>query len=217
MDGFLAYMCISVAWLYRERQNLLSPTNYTNSAIMMLVLWVTFHAFNFLLFDIGVFPMMMLSCLCLFFDTEKRSSGKGVDIRISLSRSCRLLIILYFLVQLLMPVRFLLYNTSQGRHVNWTGHGEMFSWRMMLTSKRCAGHFELESKDSMTILRDPSDFGLNQMQWWRMISDVEHVRTISRRSIYTHSYTHSYMEHRYVRWHTTFVMRTVTSNPCMRI
>ena len=47
VDGFLAYMCISVAWLYRERQNLLSPTNYTNSAIMMLVLWVTFHAFNF--------------------------------------------------------------------------------------------------------------------------------------------------------------------------
>ena len=117
-------------------------------------------------------------------------------------------------VQLLMPVRFLLYNTN----VNWTGHGEMFSWRMMLTSKRCTGHFELEFEDSMTILRDPSDFGLNQMQWWRMISDVEHVRTISPVDLSdTHSLTLTYMEHRYVRWHTTFVMRTVTSNPCMRL
>ena len=99
VDGFLAYMCISVACLYRERQNLLSPTNGTNSVIMMFVLWITFHVFNFLLFDIGVFPMMMLSCLCLFFDTKKRSSGKRADIRISLSRSCRLFIILYFLVR----------------------------------------------------------------------------------------------------------------------
>ena len=183
VDGFLAYMCITVALLYREQRNLLSfpGPDSSYSAIVMFVLWTSFHVSNFLLFDIGIFPMMMLSCLCLFYDT-KRSNGRvekrPLAVTLS-SRYSRMLTCLYFTLQILIPLRFLFYS-SHGRHVNWTGHGEMFSWRMMLTSKRCLGHFHvLDSTGSITIKRDPEDFGLNQMQWWRMISDVEHVRQMA--------------------------------------
>jgi len=181
VDGFLAYMCICIASRCGKQQNLMNLPSRRSpvSALLMFMLWIAFHVSNFLLFDIGVFPMMMLSCLCLFFDTTRSRPKENKKPSPRLSISYRVLIISYFVVQILIPLRFLLHSKSSGRHVNWTGHGEMFSWRMMLTSKRCEGYLRVVRDNHIHVLHDPEDFGLSHTQWWRMISDVEHVRQMA--------------------------------------
>jgi hypothetical protein len=51
------------------------------------------------------------------------------------------LFVTYFAVQFVVPLRHYAYHHGTGQTVGWTSEGELFGWRMMLTSKQCSGYF----------------------------------------------------------------------------
>jgi vitamin K-dependent gamma-carboxylase len=104
---------------------------------------ICFHVANSVLFEIGVFPWMMLGATTLFFaaDWPRRVPGlralldewePNLDATGSAWRWLWLPVALWFAVQIAMPLRHHLYPGS----VAWTEEGHQFSWRMKLRSKR---------------------------------------------------------------------------------
>jgi hypothetical protein len=101
---------------------------------------------NWRLFQIGIFPPLMIAATCLFFNPDwprriwrrvRRSSVPRTEppttpvpwwSRRALTLA---LIAVYLSVQIAVPLRHLLYPGD----VNWTEEGHRFSWRMMLREK----------------------------------------------------------------------------------
>src|SRR5215212_8675066 len=121
---------------------------------------VVFNLINGVIFDIGIFPWLMLGALLIFFPPELlrrfarafMSSGDAVPdaepsqasvraITIEQTRSCPSLtssqkliaglLAAYLAVQLLFPLRHYLYPGD----VSWTEEGHNFSWHMKLRTK----------------------------------------------------------------------------------
>jgi hypothetical protein len=114
---------------------------------------VVFHLLNSQLFNIGIFPWFMIAATLLFFPPEWprrifnfiwKSAGRQMkydspittqDSVMTKRRSHRKVIItllmIYFIVQLTVPLRHHLYPGE----VLWTEEGHDFSWQMMLYSK----------------------------------------------------------------------------------
>ena len=105
---------------------------------------VLFHLATAWLFKIGMFPYIMIAATLIFFPLKTaeeklvwRLNGwkrKGVGIVLSL----------YFAMQLLLPLRFLLYPGN----LLWTEQGYRFSWRVMLMEKSGTSYFYV--KDPVT-------------------------------------------------------------------
>lgn len=110
---------------------------------------VLFHAINARLFNIGIFPLAMVTASLLFFPPEwvsgsqrddkdgrpsetTGSSGWTVRRRITAG-----LLAVHVLLQLVIPFRYLLYPGD----VCWTEEGHRFSWRMKLRIKRATATF----------------------------------------------------------------------------
>jgi hypothetical protein len=120
---------------------------------------VVFNLINAVIFDIGIFPWLMLGALLIFFppDLVRRfaralmSRGDAIDVapsqasaspktiperigRPSLAGSQKLvagLLAAYLAIQLLFPLRHYLYPGD----VSWTEEGHNFSWHMKLRTK----------------------------------------------------------------------------------
>jgi hypothetical protein len=102
---------------------------------------VLFHASNARMFQIGIFPLVMVAASMLFFPpewlqpegakpAEPTSAGKsGLASR---QRWTLAALGLYAAFQLLVPFRHWLYPGE----VSWTEEGHRFSWHMKLRSKR---------------------------------------------------------------------------------
>ncbi len=109
------------------------------------IAWLTvivFHLLTAALFPIGVFPWVMIATTLIFFDSRDfRSVFKRLGLRLSqpdgafaptsLSAPAKLMLALFFFLQLLLPLRHLLYPGD----VNWTMEGYRFAWRVMLNEK----------------------------------------------------------------------------------
>lgn len=105
---------------------------------------VLFHLTNAVVFRIGIFPWFMIAATTLFFAPDwpgrflgrKRDSKVTPSANMAESRRQRLLVLwlggAYLAVQLLVPLRHLLYPGN----VHWTEEGHRFSWRMKLRSKQ---------------------------------------------------------------------------------
>lgn len=102
---------------------LMSPK--TRRAGYMLVM--VFHALTAVLFQIGMFPYLMMSATLIFFFDKAPLKTPAAQ---SAARF-PLLLGVYFIWQLLMPFRFLLYPGN----LLWTEQGYRFSWRVMLMEK----------------------------------------------------------------------------------
>jgi hypothetical protein len=131
-------------------------------AIVPLLLWrrtralafclaVGFHVLNWVVFDIGIFPPMMIVATTVFFDPgwprrawgrAARFAGRAGEVAQRVTpvpatpstRTARLLVpalALYVAVQLLVPLRHHLYPGS----VHWTEEGHRFAWHMKLRGK----------------------------------------------------------------------------------
>lgn len=121
---------------------------------------VAFHLMTFLLFQIGMFPFIMIICTLIFFpetfhqriiDRIRKMSGNTHNIstaphqHLPLMRQLLLAVfIVHFSLQLLIPFRYLLYPGN----LFWTEQGYRFSWRVMLMEK--AGKAFFYVKDPLT-------------------------------------------------------------------
>jgi hypothetical protein len=121
---------------------------------------IAFHLMTALLFNIGMFPWIMILCTLVFFPADwhaknLRAIGKRLGIdqprpETSLSGPLRyrrpLMWLLggYFVLQLLLPWRFLLYPGE----LFWTEQGYRFSWRVMLIEKGGITTFRVHDPES---------------------------------------------------------------------
>jgi hypothetical protein len=123
-----------------------------------------FHLLTAMLFPIGVFPWVMMASSLIFFsaswhqDKQNRiarllasffRSSKGLfELRsakgnspIKLSRLSSAIIIAFFLLQIMIPLRYLTYDGN----IFWNERGYRFSWRVMLMEK--AGYISFQVED----------------------------------------------------------------------
>ncbi len=117
-----------------------------------------FHLATALFFPgIGMFPYVMIASSLIFFSAEfhakllsflpgvklqARVSQDGTATVFTRKKILSLGIALYVILQLLIPLRFLLYPG----HLFWTEQGYRFSWRVMLMEKSGAAYFTVKDK-----------------------------------------------------------------------
>jgi len=123
---------------------------------------IVFHALTGLMFQIGVFPLVMIGATWIFFSPafhERFIGGlekifrQGGKLEPSYSGSPRLprtspalglLLGCFFAFQLLFPWRYLLYPGN----LFWTEEGYRFSWRVMLMEKAGTATFYVTDRSS---------------------------------------------------------------------
>ena len=112
---------------------------------------IVFHAVTGMLFQIGVFPLVMIGATLLFFSDqwhEKLLSLIGRKKETSQTYFShyqpyiKYVLMAYCCFQLLFPWRFLLYNGS----MFWTEQGYRFGWRVMLMEKAGTATFYVKDK-----------------------------------------------------------------------
>jgi hypothetical protein len=107
-----------------------------------VALAIVFHGAIGLLFPVGVFSLVMLAGITVFFEPSwprrftKHDGGVPGAGSAGVGRGALSCAAIYLLIQLLVPLRSWLYPGA----VNWTEEGFRFAWRVMLVQK--AGHAE---------------------------------------------------------------------------
>lgn len=110
-----------------------------------------FHLFNAITFGVGMFPVLGFAFALFFVSPSKvgqwlfRAAGDapaptarpGVRVPAVLA-----LLSLFFAVQLLMPLRHVLYEG----HPSWTEEGHRMAWRMMLRAKTGVATFRIRDR-----------------------------------------------------------------------
>lgn len=115
---------------------------YKKTRIYAFATVIVFHTLTGILFQIGVFPIVMIGCTLIFFDwnfsknpsqhhtlTSFQSSSSDLYANYITLRT--VLLCLYFLFQTFFPFRFLFYSNN----LSWSEEGYRFSWRVMLLEK----------------------------------------------------------------------------------
>jgi len=115
---------------------------------------VAFHVFTGWFFHIGMFPYIMILLTLIFFSENfhkrilhflktifSRTATDDTKIILNYSPSSQRFLVslmsFYFVLQVLLPFRYLLYPN----HLFWTEDGYRFSWRVMLMDKRGTAFF----------------------------------------------------------------------------
>jgi len=121
------------------------------------VLVVIFHLLTYLLFNIGLFPLIMIFGTLIFFPANfhrkllsfigyRTKTSKTFDYQKSINKSILSLIVLYFVVQVFLPFRHYLYPGN----VLWTEEGYRFAWRVMLVEKHGFATFYVHNPENNT-------------------------------------------------------------------
>jgi len=139
---------------------------YGSTRRVAYVFVILFHVLTACLFKIGMFPWIMIAATTIFFSMSFFSWGFRAAVPATPSSPTPLsppappslhspqtvvrknlrfgLLALYFLLQVLVPFRYLLYPG----HLFWTEEGYRFSWRVMLMEKSGTDFFYV--KDPLT-------------------------------------------------------------------
>nr|WP_280866747.1 HTTM domain-containing protein [Lunatimonas salinarum] len=119
---------------------------YRPTRIYAYLTVIVFHTLTGLLFQIGIFPLVMIGSTLIFFDFGRNSDGilPAADRTSPRERIVLAVLVLHVAFQLLFPWRFLLYDGN----LFWTEQGYRFGWRVMLMEK--AGTATFYVKDSQT-------------------------------------------------------------------
>ncbi|GAB4133548.1 MAG: HTTM domain-containing protein [Raineya sp.] len=110
---------------------------------------IIFHSLVGLLFQIGVFPLVMIGGTLIFFEFGENKSKnapkeEGFFASKEISKAMFIFLSVFFLFQILFPWRYLLYKGN----LFWTEEGYRYSWRVMLMEK--AGTATFYVKDTCT-------------------------------------------------------------------
>jgi hypothetical protein len=160
-SGMVYDLCIPFLLLYKR-------TRWFAFALV-----VFFHVFTRVLFPIGMFPFVMIVAALIFFDADVhqrildgfrfifkplRINIEKFDLKSYRYKSPKLVvpvITLFFVVQLVFPVRYLFYPNE----LFWTEEGYRFSWRVMLMEKMGYTTFKIvDASTGQGFLVDNSDF-----------------------------------------------------------
>lgn len=134
---------------------------YRKTRVFAFIVVVFFHVFTRVLFPIGMFPFIMIVSTLIFFDASfhqkiinvlkklfSLSKSKYIRVRERYIFQSRRLVILvlsiFFIIQLLLPFRYLLYPGE----LFWTEEGYRFSWRVMLMEKMGISTFKIVDGDT---------------------------------------------------------------------
>ena len=101
-----------------------------------------FHLFNSFVFQIGIFPYLMLGMNAFFFPPEqvrkfifrRRPPVAEIPAPDHLDTRQRIgiwVLSIYFVIQILLPVRYHLFDSN----VHWSEEGHRLAWKMMLRAK----------------------------------------------------------------------------------
>ncbi len=141
---FGAFYDLSVAYFMMWRKS--RPIAY--------VAVVVFHVLTKILFNIGLFPFIMIFSTLVFFSADfhakllgwigyKKDNLNLEGLKYNM-RFLRPLLIVFFALQLALPFRYLLYPGN----ILWTEEGYRFSWRVMLVEKVGYATFYVRDKVS---------------------------------------------------------------------
>lgn len=119
---------ISVPWFLMHRR-----TRWIAYAAV-----VGFHMVTGMMFQIGVFPLVMIGMTLLFFIPAPVTVAPSTPTL----RPVHAVIGLFIVLQLLIPWRFLLYPGN----LYWTEEGYRFSWRVMLVEKAGTATFSVTDR-----------------------------------------------------------------------
>lgn len=121
---------------------------------------VVFHLMTALLFQIGMFPYIMILCTLIYFDASthqrilqffkaKCSIPNSLLSKDSSMHTFKLVFLaIFFGIQIMLPFRYLMYPGD----LYWTEQGYRFSWRVMLMEK--AGHTTFQVIEPHTERKD---------------------------------------------------------------
>lgn len=148
-DGFILYFLL-----------------WQRSRKVAFIIGCCFHLFNSIVFQIGIFPYLMIALMVFFFEPEtirkiffkRKPIVPLVKNLPNLTPSCAILVIIfgiYFSHQLYLPLRHHLYKGD----VFYTEEGHRLSWRMMLRYKSGDTHYTIYNpeNDSTWVVR-PIEF-----------------------------------------------------------
>ena len=137
-------------------------------------LWViAFHMLNMALFNIGIFPWLMLLSTLLFFPPNwsrvvfkrwRRASKEPRPIQPQIPRVTVGLMTTYVMIQLAVPLRHFLYHGN----VHWTEEGHRFSWHMKLRDKEANARFFVTDPQSRQTWEVPPRLYLTARQTQKM-------------------------------------------------
>ena len=131
---------------------------YRPTRIVAYMAVLAFHIVVGILFQIGVFPLVMIGATLIFFSDEwhnrlwrwvgndelRRGRPRGVSEAFNANKKYTLYLTVYIIFQILFPWRYLLYDGN----VFWHEQGYRFSWRVMLMEKAATATFYV--KDAKT-------------------------------------------------------------------
>lgn len=114
---------------------------------------IAFHAVTALLFQIGMFPWIMILSTLIFFSPSfherllkpfayRENTASHVPLRFRFPLIITSILFLHFTFQLLFPLRHWLYPGE----LFWTENGYRFSWRVMLMEKAGTSFFYVRDK-----------------------------------------------------------------------
>jgi len=131
----MLYDCLIVFFLLNTRTRL--------AAYLTVII---FHSLTGVLFQIGIFPLVMIGCTLIFFDfgSDKPAEPSSLRLRTPKASLRALVLVAHFAFQLLFPWRFLLYSGN----VFWTEQGYRYGWRVMLMEKAGTAIFYVKDTQS---------------------------------------------------------------------
>ena len=134
---------------------------YKRTRIPAFIISIAFHLFNSIVFQIGIFPYLMIGLAVFFFEPEviRKIFFKNKPIVKydafplpsigSRSIATCFLMIAYFSLQFYLPLRHHLYKGD----VFYTEEGHRLAWRMMLRYKSGSISYQITSSDSTWVVQ----------------------------------------------------------------
>ena len=120
-----------------------------------------FNLFNSAVFQIGIFPYMMILFSVFFYPGETirkiflRKKAPVVEASGSFPRWATYALVIFLAIHIILPLRHWVIPGN----VNWTEEGHKMSWRMMLRSKRGTGKYQVvDQKSGKEEWVDPRDY-----------------------------------------------------------
>ena len=146
---------------------------YSRTRIFGFLLVVIFHVLTKVLFPIGMFPYIMIFSALIFFSADfhryilnilRKILNNFIKLNSEITtigiyniqyiKPTLIVISLFFILQFLIPFRYVLYPGE----LLWHEQGYRFSWRVMLVEKTGIANFKIVNNDNTSFYVDNANF-----------------------------------------------------------